>query len=281
MLTMYTNNMDHIGLVNLTNIFVENARDDKRNTINLLLSSLELCEDSHIYEKLAIEYEQVMYFETNDRYGVDYDNHAYLMVIYCYEKALELNTENTKLYYNFANFWKHIDDKVQMLKYLKLGADKNDLSCILLLVKYYYNDNKKMEWLKYCLQSECYNKNYDEFIYKLYCSKLYDILNNYIYKKIYEIYDLLHGNMAPMLLKSCVEESKKYAEYHKNQLRNNPLICTLNNKVRLFTKLKNVHECVICYEEKLNICFDCGHEICVDCYKKTHMSNQCCHFCRY
>jgi hypothetical protein len=50
-------------------------------------------------------------------------------------------------------------------------------------------------------------------------------------------------------------------------------------KVALFTRLKNVTECGICYEEKLNIDLQCGHTTCTDCYKRVYMNE--CPFCRF
>ena len=48
-----------------------------------------------------------------------------------------------------------------------------------------------------------------------------------------------------------------------NQWKNN----SINNKIRIFTALNNMKECSICMDTKINIIFDCGHEICVDCFK--------------
>ena len=50
-------------------------------------------------------------------------------------------------------------------------------------------------------------------------------------------------------------------------------------KVALFTRLNNVTECGICYEEKLNIDLQCGHTTCTDCYKRVYMNE--CPFCRF
>lgn len=50
-------------------------------------------------------------------------------------------------------------------------------------------------------------------------------------------------------------------------------------KVALFTRLKNVTECGICYEDKLNIDLQCGHTTCTDCYKRVYMNE--CPFCRF
>ena len=55
-------------------------------------------------------------------------------------------------------------------------------------------------------------------------------------------------------------------------------VITYNNKVALFTRLNNVVECGICYDDKLNIDLHCGHCVCTDCYPRiVHNS---CPFCR-
>lgn len=55
-------------------------------------------------------------------------------------------------------------------------------------------------------------------------------------------------------------------------------IAFYKNKVRLFTKLNNVCECQICLEDKINIDLHCGHEVCIDCYKRVYEGD--CPFCR-
>jgi hypothetical protein len=55
-------------------------------------------------------------------------------------------------------------------------------------------------------------------------------------------------------------------------------IMIFRNKIKLFTNLKNITECVICYEERLNIDLHCGHCVCVRCYPYVHFSP--CPICR-
>jgi len=56
-------------------------------------------------------------------------------------------------------------------------------------------------------------------------------------------------------------------------------VITYTNKMTLFTRLNNVLECTICYEdEKLNIDLHCGHCVCTDCYRR--LVNNPCPFCR-
>jgi hypothetical protein len=52
------------------------------------------------------------------------------------------------------------------------------------------------------------------------------------------------------------------------ELEQKKCMITYKNKIRLFTKLNNKHTCDICYEEDvLNIDLNCGHEVCIECYK--------------
>ena len=56
-------------------------------------------------------------------------------------------------------------------------------------------------------------------------------------------------------------------------------VITYANKIALFTRLNNLTECNICYEdEKLNIDLHCGHCVCTDCYRR--LVNSPCPFCR-
>jgi hypothetical protein len=55
-------------------------------------------------------------------------------------------------------------------------------------------------------------------------------------------------------------------------------IIIYKNKIRLFERLKNVCDCKICFEERLNIDLTCGHEVCFECYKKVYEKD--CPWCR-
>lgn len=53
-----------------------------------------------------------------------------------------------------------------------------------------------------------------------------------------------------------------------SQLKQNKVIQAYHNKVRLFESLNNYKQCGICLKENvLNICLECGHEVCIDCYE--------------
>lgn len=58
-------------------------------------------------------------------------------------------------------------------------------------------------------------------------------------------------------------------KYFLNSNNIDYLHSSFNNKIRLFESLNNYKECVVCHEENvLHINFNCGHEICKNCYLK-------------
>ena len=54
----------------------------------------------------------------------------------------------------------------------------------------------------------------------------------------------------------------------------------LTNKIKLFLKLKNNKKCCICFNEKLHINLNCGHELCVDCYNNIADDYCIYHYCK-
>lgn len=262
--------MDFIGVSQLSNILVYKARNDESsNTSTNLQTSLELCENAEAYEILAMNYEDLI---SSEFICPDIYNN----IVYYYEKALELEPSNCRILYNYAHFWRSIGNIDNKLKYWRLAAKENDIPSILRLAAYHYDKGEKIIWVKYCLMGELYNCDDEEYA----GVHMYDILDKYVVKNIFELHMYLHSNLAQLLLKPLMEDSKKYAEYHISKLRNNHVLCSLNNKITLFTRLNNVHDCAICYEDKLNISLDCGHELCVDCYKSIYKHNSTCHICR-
>ena len=54
-----------------------------------------------------------------------------------------------------------------------------------------------------------------------------------------------------------------------NELKKNSYeIKVFQNKINVFTRLKNYKNCSVCLsEDVLNIILNCGHEICIECYE--------------
>jgi TPR repeat protein len=49
-----------------------------------------------------------------------------------------------------------------------------------------------------------------------------------------------------------------------NELTNNSIISNYIEKINL--NKKNIKDCIVCYELTQHINFECGHEICINCY---------------
>ncbi len=61
------------------------------------------------------------------------------------------------------------------------------------------------------------------------------------------------------------------------ELLNLPQIISLKNKIDNSIKNNIIHECTICMESnKINICGNCTHFMCIDCYSKMDK----CPYCR-
>jgi hypothetical protein len=67
-------------------------------------------------------------------------------------------------------------------------------------------------------------------------------------------------------------------ELQLSKIMKNRDIMIYKNKIKLFKNLNNIIECVICYEEQLNIDLHCGHCVCIYCYPKVF--EETCPICR-
>jgi hypothetical protein len=83
-------------------------------------------------------------------------------------------------------------------------------------------------------------------------------LENYYKNKVLIFDDLL----------KTIKNKNKLITRKINELKQTKYIIIYENKIRLFKKLNNYNKYVICLEDGvLNINLDCGHEVCVECYK--------------
>jgi hypothetical protein len=252
---------EYIGISALSAMIAYGSTD-----IEQLEQSLDLNENADAYERLAMCYEKLL--SDDPIMCLNYDE-----TVFYYEKAIELDPTNRRIIYNFAEFWRSVGNKSEAIRYLKKGVALNDLECIIILVYNYYNIGNRVEFLKYYLMTNYIITDIDD-IHDLYSRETRSIYKEYIMDKIFEAYDLLDRRICKLLLKPLVGDSEKYIAHHKARMRNHPKINAMINKIDLFTRLNNFHECVICYEQKLNIALNCGHELCVDCYKRTNV----CHY---
>ena len=77
----------------------------------------------------------------------------------------------------------------------------------------------------------------------------------------------LSGDRTPTkpVIIHAINEFKKM-KIQLEKLKSQTEYMIYKNKILLFTHLKHVVECTICYETKLHIDLTCAHTFCIDCY---------------
>ena len=263
--------MDYIGLSELSMMFLHKAERTALDSENMRITALQLHEHADIYESLALYYEKQMGYDT-------IDSDLYQKIIDNYENAIKIEPNNSRILYNFAEFWSNIGEIEQMVKYFKMAAKNGDIISMLELARFYYDKNIALFIHYHLMIIQC-----DDPESSLYTRRDGDLYYEYIERKMLEVYEKLQQKPAyfalviSSLVGLTINETKKYIEKNVTKLRNVPSVASFINKVTLFTRLNNIHECIICYDTKVNICLDCGHELCVDCYKRTDV----CYYCRF
>jgi hypothetical protein len=227
-------------------------------------------------------------YELNDIKSITYlcNNINIIMKTY-YIQSCYSNTKKIKPVLNQLEE-KHV---AEFLKYNIAGANLNIDIAIDNLVTFYLNNIDEENMTKYLLLSTNYKlyelvaayyvyQNNNELIMKYYLmakifnpkSCIFDerIRNNISYKYTtkLEMYNLL------LKLQKC-----EYTDYWLKEFSNEKEIKIFNNKKRLFENLNNIKQCIICYETKINIDIDCGHELCCDCYCNSKRIKKCHYNC--
>lgn len=172
--------------------------------------------------------------------------------------------------YNIADLYKNMNDNYNMIFFFEMAASKGDTDSIKELIIYHFNNNdfelfskyyfKYLTYYKATEDSYNYNSRFDEFLIDNSCltiiNKLNDFIDNYTRDTSITQYSIeLHDHLC----------------HHDHYT-------IFKNKISLFTRLNNICECSICYDNKLNIDLHCGHTVCTDCYSRTY--NKPCPFCR-
>lgn len=105
-----------------------------------------------------------------------------------------------------------------------------------------------------------------EQFFLIYTDNYYPVLFVMLIKILYNHnITLLKKSLNKILLES--EDSKEFINgilqiIHESSYK------TILNKIKRARKQKKYKECVVCYENKIHVKFDCGHEICCCCVKK-------------
>jgi tetratricopeptide (TPR) repeat protein len=244
---------NHYGIAALSHMLrqrahIEDDVGDICRVENLFLESIALTGNPSSMMELA------MFYESN-HYSDDLIKKYYLMAI---------ETDNCPIsMYNFADFYRTREDYENMVKYFQMAADNNDFESIVCLGIHYNkmgDDVKRNVYFDMVFAVDPFNFPDN---YPMACLNLVEIasLLNYADKR------------------GISEENRvlKFFKHAYNRTKDKDIII-YKNKLLLFTRLQNVMECGICYDEKLNIDLACGHCVCHECYLLLYKNP--CPFCR-
>ena len=168
-----------------------------------------------------------------------------------YLEAIEY--EELYAMYNLADLYYKIKDFSKMEHYYSLAINRyNDIDSIYNLISY-YTTQLNFDKMKYYYLIAVEHPHF----------KRTKVLINKFYRF------LILDDMTHKTTKMEVKLSK---------IMKNRDIMIYKNKIKLFKNLNNIIECVICYEEQLNIDLHCGHCVCIYCYPKVFEES--CPICR-
>ena len=188
---------------------------------------------------IAIYYEEICH---------DFDK----AIIY-YLDAIEYN-EVTAMY-NLADLYYKIKDFSKMEYYYSLAIHKhNDIDSIYKLISYHTSQ-----------------VNFDKMKY------YYLIVIEHPHFKRSKLNKNINIFYTFLILDNITDKTPKM-ERHLSKVMKNHDIMIYKNKIKLFKNLNNIIECVICYEEQLNINLNCGHCVCIYCYPRVFEES--CPICR-
>jgi hypothetical protein len=160
-------------------------------------------------------------------------------------------------------------------KYCKMAISKGDTESYKLLANYYENINES-EMIKYYMlynTSESYfslslyymNKNNQELM-EIYLLTAIDTIDNNIKINLHNFIKKYTNKLKLYLILKNLENPQQIIINEIKELEKIKEIQKYKNKIRIFTELENIKECIVCKEDKLNIILDCAHKICIDCY---------------
>jgi len=173
--------------------------------------------------------------------------------VFYYLKAIEY--EEVYAMFNLADYYEKIKQYDKMSFYYLMAINNhNDILSLYEMIKYskLINDYELLNrYYIMALEHDYYDKNR---------------IKNFITS-----FDI-------MLILDKQETKSVLAIEQITKLNRKPEIIIYKNKIRLFTNLKNIVECFVCFEEHLNIDLHCGHCVCIYCYQRLY--NKKCPLCR-
>lgn len=248
---------------------------------------------SIVFYKKAKEYEKE--FDEGNNYAyVEYEHRDVTeMVEKYYLMAVELN--NPAAMGDIAMFYEKIRNYDLAIKYYLMAVEWDEVYAIYNLADLYYILHE-YDSMKFYYSKAITEHNDLESIYAM--AKYFNSLHNMEECKLYYIMALQHcdflKNTFPKNIFNVLEEyyiitndinhtnitdiTKKNIKEKLIILKKKQEVSIYNNKITLFKNLNNIIDCVVCYENILNIDLFCGHCICISCYTKLYDSP--CPLCR-
>jgi tetratricopeptide (TPR) repeat protein len=213
------------------------------------------------------------------------------------EKAIKFYTESSDLgnpyaSFNLGDLYYKMNKIDESKKYFSLSIDQgHDRAINYLATLYELKEHNLEKAEKYYKMSVAAGDilgtyNYSVFLYhrdrkeeaKVYFKRIVlygidDIITKSVLNNVIDVF-------TDIELYNILSTSLPVKDHLKNEwsrLLNKPTVNAYINKINTFKRLNNYNTCNICFEEKLNINYACGHEVCVDCYARL---NGKCHFCK-
>ena len=230
----------------------------KSKFIDLSCKILDVSDDKSGYEKyiwipafnLALYYYKICDLTNASKYLM-------IALDYYFLKYYDFETD----FYGFESDLENVDN-FTVIEYIDLYGD-------------IFNFDKNKNIIK-SIENISAEKNLFEYIEIIKKNILRKIANNYYPILIVSILFKINGFVK--LLDLLKELSDTYSETGKKNfllamikiLEKKVNRKSIKNKIKLAKKKKIIKNCVVCYENKIHTKFSCGHEICIDCYKKVH-----------
>ena len=250
---MTTNNMmeDTGGLLSIARMYYNMAKDlDMINDTKNRSDNLTQIEE---YYLMSVE---LNYSPAMAEIAIIYENrHDYDKAIHYYLMAIEIGSEIYAMY-NLADLYRKMNEYGKMEYYYWLAYNNyDDMMSIYSLISHFSDE-----------------KNYDKMEY------YYLIAIEHPKFKSSSVNDRVISIFNIVLILDPIENKSENAKKQLSRIVQKEDIMIFRNKIKLFTNLKNITDCVICYEERLNIDLHCGHCVCVRCYSQVYFNP--CPICR-
>lgn len=250
------------------------------NTIKYLIYNNKLSDYSKLlkYIKKGVDEEIPSQIENMGFYYEHIEKKQDLS-IECYIKFLNL-TNNFRVISKIIEYYEENYDYEQVVKYINIGIANSNTYSMIHMGKFYFDAEEYDNMKKLYDLAEKMGDSDVHFYYSIYYLKIGDIENMIkhtvkgieredslclmVICKYYQstgenplkLYNILLG----------IKNSSMLANKHIEQMELNPIVIKYKSKLIEVESNPRIKNCIVCYEDKSHVKFDCGHEICIGCY---------------